>query len=135
MREIQFRAWDSKKNRMYSAEQMGIDELQLNPDGRGFFNASGITQRLSEYYPWIIPLQFTGLKDKNGKEIYEGDIVAWDYEYDADYDGDMPIVKRSTGKAKVKDIFDRWQINEAAREGRGVEVIGNIYENPELLTP
>lgn len=81
----------------------------------------------------LIRNQFTGLHDKHGKEIYEGDIIAWDYEYDSDYDGDMPIVKRSAGRAQVKDIFDTWQIKEAARESKGVEVVGNIYSNPELI--
>lgn len=112
-----------------------VDELYFHEDGSfgvGFIYMDGnMVSPDSEHVKGI--MQYTGLKDKNGKEIYEGDIIAWDYEYDSDYDGDMPIVKRSTGKAEVKDIFDRWRIHEAATEGNGVEVIGNIYEKPELI--
>jgi hypothetical protein len=80
-----------------------------------------------------IPMQFIGLMDRKRKEIYEDDVIAWDYEYDADYDGDMPIVKRSTGRAAVKDMCGHYAIRRAKEEGDGVEVIGNIHQNPELL--
>lgn len=122
-RGIRFRAWDGKIMRYANKEQFVI-----RFDGViGSFN--GETYDTVE---WPI-MQFTGRKDKNDVDIYEGDIIAWDYEYDADYDGDMPIVKRSTGKAPIKDIFDLYMIRRAAEEGKGCEVIGNIYQDPELL--
>jgi len=79
--------------------------------------------------------QFIGLIDCAKTDIYERDIISWDYEYDSDYDGDMPIVKRTTGRAEIKDIFDRSRIFTAAQEGGGVLVIGNTHQNPELLKP
>lgn len=72
MREIKFRAWDKHRKKMRSAEEMGRDQMTLSPDGRGFINVHRLLEE-SEYCTNLLPMQFTGLKDKNGKEIYEGD--------------------------------------------------------------
>jgi len=132
MREIKFRAWDTKLKKMWSAEEMGADELTINPDGRGFVNVSSVSTRLSEYATHLIPLQFTGLKDKNGKEIYEGDIVmVRNYLNGKLWDGHVHpcSVESIPGGYELKD---HW-MHESLRSSE-VEIIGNIYENPELLT-
>jgi uncharacterized phage protein (TIGR01671 family) len=80
-------------------------------------------------------LQYTGIKDENGKEIYEGDIVRYDTE-----DG----IKRSKVEFQMSDEEDHhisglvfiYICNEYSTldsETCDIEVIGNIYENPELL--
>jgi hypothetical protein len=71
-------------------------------------------------------MQYTGLKDKNGKEIYEGDVVKCDGEVTAvtyeDY-GFAPFVYQIPNAC---DAYSEW-------EYKSIEVIGNIYENHELL--
>lgn len=80
-------------------------------------------------------MQFTGLIDKNGKEIYEGDIMyfpeneqnIWEMQ-----DIKKPIIfERGAFRVDVYDTFKKVLDDETASEG---EIIGNIYENPELLT-
>lgn len=123
MREIKFRAWDKQDGMMH-----GLAALHFSGSG---VNSVKIFKRVSpshsnrtpaEYMrsPRFTLMQYTALKDKNGKEIYEGDILhQFDYE-------DNPLQRYV-----VKDLFRfGWHHTEW---GHQYEVIGNIYENPELL--
>lgn len=122
-REIKFRAWDGVNNVMkeweYIAIQFDITDLFGN-------------ERFT-------PMQFTGLTDKNGVEIYEGDIVTADLKqprlmnwpckgFIQFLNGEFVI---NTGKQLLDDDND-YYAHFWAHDN--IEVIGNIYEHPELLT-
>lgn len=121
-RPIKFRTW-------YPIEKVMKHKIALSYNGKivtGFNPfASGVDH--FTYEEKAILTQFTGLTDKNGKEIYEGDIVKnndsiWDIYYD---EGAWKM--GLNGKRTNNDhLF--------LLEPKHSEVIGNIYENPELLT-
>ena len=81
-------------------------------------------------------MQFTGLKDKNGKEIYEGDIIR-DGKDGNKYNGRLGVVEYVTNNSVGHPINGFWYRNSPDEVGtiypKNVEVIGNIYETPELL--
>ena len=124
-REIKFRAWD---------ESFGIMVYDIDPDHyEVYFNGNQLTCRPIDGNgdPFTLPLlQFTGLRDENGKEIYEGDIITSrlypfqdGYTHDVYFkDGDFRL--RWT-MFRLSEMFEHTHTD--------IEVIGNIYENPELL--
>jgi len=116
MREIKFRAWCVERSE------------RIKPNIYRYFDFDSYSEdRDSEYGEGKIRLdrketvveQFTGLKDKNGKEIYEGDILALDT---------TPILSI----VKWNDSMAGFEINNHGSNQK-VEVIGNVHESPELL--
>lgn len=128
-REIKFRAWDEKRR-----EWLDSDYHTMRLDGKEIKHKAGGRKN-------PILMQYTELRDRNGKEIYEGDVVeyddeermiddsgvmivgwnaehgAWGYEYQDDYvEGCREFSSHCVGDVLVESI-----------------VIGNIYENPELI--
>lgn len=129
MREIKFRAWGKLGKRMYyppsDATGLGVlaDFIQSH-SGKYGFNADGDS----------ILMQYTGLKDKNGKEIYEGDVLKVDNSLQVScwMRGDICTVKALPGRFKLENkAGDGNMMQEDMQDV--VEIIGNIYENPELL--
>jgi len=124
--EIEIRGWHVSRKQMFHSGEMVEDQLTLLTDGR-FINVNGSMQSLSIIYnkeKEFIPMLYTGMKDINGKKIFEGDILWYEAE---SYKGDVWF--EGTGfKTDCRGFGHEDLIN-----ADGAEVIGNVYENPELV--
>ena len=123
-REIKFRIWDKIYNKMREVKAINwwFDEGDIQ--SIEYIDEDHVDRRHDK--DDVILMQYTGLKDKNGKEIYEGDIIK------RTLDDECGIVGFERGtfviSDKVGDLYGflrSWYTT--------VEVIGNIHENPELL--
>lgn len=140
-REIKFRAWDKKEK--YIADVYEIDFCNENVILLDY-GAIDEFETHSRNFDEIELLQHTGLKDRNGKEIYEGDIIR-KFNYLGEECSINKIVWDSTlctgcHTEMIKDFIspkgygrEEVSIGLSVRECEYIEVIGNIYENPELL--
>lgn len=143
MREIKFRIWDYDLKRFVEQEF----NFLINSKGELFiFRNDKLT--FFDKEPYEIT-QHTGLKDKNGKEIYEEDIVEFDDVFEDEYgevcDGfNRAVVKFENGENTLTNFLDENSQTFESVEDRNTsfktliesieaKVIGNIYENPELL--
>jgi len=128
MRKIKFRAWDKTDGQMYYAIEDGIEfDDKSNYEFRHF-----LTLREGDYHKWEV-MQFTGLLDKNGKEIYEGDIFKCNYcdkdLFEIYYDEDDAKFNKRLIKGKGCGNVHCIHMTDFKRS----EIIGNIYSNPELI--
>ena len=127
-RIIKFRAWHTELKRMFSAEELGKDEMTLAVDGRGFVNVSGASTKLSQYISEMIPMQLTGLKDAGGDDFYEGDIFEDDQHW-------YQIIWDDEGSWLAMGIRGNDDNMSLSEFGNSPDswIQGNIYENPEWL--
>jgi uncharacterized phage protein (TIGR01671 family) len=122
-REIKFRVWDGKDMR----EPPPLNEWDME-DGEFWV----------EYCDNPI-MQFTGLKDKNGTDIYEGDVVGYNAYHGTHPEGEQPwtggvmVIEWNNESASFKTPFSETRGLPVSVPHESIEVIGNIYENPELL--
>lgn len=121
-REIKFRAWDDKSKKMWAPEV-----ICFMKDGKA---KAGLVMtpaqaKKGQHEGWFYDnplMQYTGLHDKNSKEIYEGDILKY-------FNNRMEVVEYEGGGFSPFAIPGR----EIVKMPSEVEVIGNIYENPEIM--
>lgn len=145
MREILFRAWDRKRKEMFPIHELEWHKISHSLtkcvgyddwDKDGYTMHGGGIMKYANEERFILQ-QYTGLRDKNGKYIFEGDVLNTHYE-----EGEGPIkgiVFYSNGAFKVtsdwvniKDYTVYDLLDEDLIQGNNAEVIGNLYENPEL---
>ena len=129
-REIKFRAWDNQENKWFKptfeAYSGSLEELLLSMSGRLTIRTLDGVADESTFPDRFELVQFTGLLDKNGVDIYEGDLLSFGRDvieilwWDAGFH--VQIVGHKLPMGKMFEIHQRG------------EVIGNIYENPDLLT-
>ncbi|WP_277680182.1 YopX family protein [Gracilibacillus dipsosauri] len=136
MREIKFRAWNIQEEFMHRVVSVGCDKKDKWPTL--VYMKNGFIDSVEE--PHIL-MQYTGLKDMNGNEIYEGDVVRFcDFASDitGGHMGDSIITGVVTYDYAMWFINDKYDepelpLCDAHLNDDEFEVIGNIYENPELL--
>lgn len=150
-REIKFRAWDKSREVMmqpfisyYTKDGIiTVSEDYHEDDGPNDWDKSFCANEL---------MQFTGLKDKNKNDLYEGDIVQFEFVteiskrmvnglivyrndhccFQAKYDGGVKF--QNAYRLLVADPYDNKNPSKVFFDPE-IEIIGNIYENPHLLTP
>ena len=136
-----FRAWDKKKNDWFDEDS---GELYIELNGNINFGWNG--EVMDDYTDRVILLQYTGLKDSNGVEIYEGDILKCTSRIytnlgatgTGEYEETIKQVIWKDDSWGTRVISSNLTSKGAEKSGlvisaKYAEIIGNIYENPELL--
>lgn len=134
MREIKFRAWDTKDKVMRSNTELCLIENSKMTTMKGLI-LDGIGTNTLDCTPLeSILMQYTGLKDKNNREIFEGDILQESYDFDNKITKSRAqqviwIDKNACFGLIPSNPYEYTDLNFHPDR----EIIGNIYENPELL--
>lgn len=114
MKNIKFRAWDKINEEMIPWGRLlngyNLRNVFMGPEMSG-----------------LILMQYTGLKDKNGVEIFEGDIYRYEYLTGSGVEYRNSVVEWETTEVAYEGVFHGYELNNYE-----VEVIGNIYQNSEL---
>ena len=129
-RVIKFRSWVEHEDKISGKNNYSY--MQENPEFQGSINAIFATsgkEPLNIYGCKVTYMQFTGLHDKNGVEIFEGDVWQWSenrkhvVEFDVERAGWFPFADDDGCGCCADQVYDP----------EGGEVIGNIYQHPHLL--
>lgn len=135
MREFKFRVWDNNDKRMYTNEYLTEDAQDIRPcisfEGYVFADSEGGCFGGDGF----ILMQYVGLKDNNNKEVYEGDILMSDgFRGEVFY---LPCGFYVSPIIGENDIWDNFNesggVNTKTGRCEWFRIIGNIYENPELV--
>ena len=127
---IKFRTWNSVTKEMEQVIQINLKNHYVQTTFNKFRYSYGQPDD-------VIVEQYTGLKDKNGKEIYEGDILAWHSNIYRKHDWVGLVLYRGAGFAVQESdksySSPEWLDCACRKDANIIEVIGNIHENPDLL--
>ena len=123
MRKIKFRAWDKENEKMMKVSSLHLENKEISVKENGTFHLF----RMQDL------MQYTGLKDKNGKEIYEGDVVLVKLGGISTWYKTVIKFKEGVFIASLIDGKDYIYIFNRGFDNNDFEVIGNIYENKKLL--
>lgn len=134
MKELKFRIWIKDEKRYY--DESDEESYMIVPNG----NVTYTSEAYEEYGVWfndttnatngVIVEQYTGLKDKNGKEIYEGDLVEYTTCYYGNEKRHRKVVEWSEWDS---DDFGEPHNLGYSNLSECMEVIGNVHENANLL--
>ena len=123
MREIRFRAWSEDTHEMVQVVRLDIKEGTIHYENG--IKSINREQELGFWWKPYVLIQYTGLKDKNDVEIYEGDIVRY-------FKNELAVIVYQNGGVDIRSLS--WRDCEPIQRRLGeIEVIGNIYENKDLL--
>lgn len=148
MREIKFRAWDDVTSKMYHTGEEDMMHFYFNSNGMVVdsfentkipFEDNLYDDVITETLEHLEYMQYTGLKDKNGTEIYDGDYIRYSMRTinGSIYTHVCRVFQHESGTWRIEGYHE----DNHSYETKGTvyathlicEVIGNIYENPELV--
>ena len=127
MREIKFRAWLKEERKMVNVETLFIGINRL------CFGNSKTEDLFFRDFEEVELMQYTGLKDKNGKEIYDGDIVLVESGGTSTWYKTVIKFKEGAFIASLIDGEDYIYIFNRGFDSNDFEILGNFYENKNLL--
>jgi len=150
MREIKFRAWNKKTKMMVDLKS--ITPCALDEQMNNQMALQGFDGLFIPFMNDLEIMQYTGLKDKNGKEIYEGDIIeaefhpwpvyvvyhnnrgcfGWQKDKKKEDIAVLTEEAKATGAVACTGVFGTFEMDLDLIDEHGQEVIGNIHENPEF---
>ena len=132
MKEIKFRAWLKEDKKMVNVETMDFTDKSIQYLEKSEFINAYLLRRVG--FDDIELMQYIGLRDKNGKEIYEGDIIKYKFPYDIRLKHISPVKFLETEASfGIKDRYGNEIPLYTISANNYFEVIGNIYENKNLL--
>lgn len=122
-REIKFRAWSPR------VTKQGDKFIGAFTDVHAILKEGRLisTDFIDDY---IVFQEYTGLKDMNGNEIYEGDITQWNGDQET---GTFEVKFLSGHFSAGGPLHLSWSIDHVTLQVNNLEIIGNVYENPELM--
>ncbi len=136
-RELKFRVWNGSEM-VYDVTVGKFGVFYVNPSNNGLdpIDSASLTPLTTKYHDDTPVMQFTGLKDKNGVEIFEGDVIEMEarFTYDVRFEDAMFVCYHLNTRG-IKGV--KWgplhRFFDPDFTEYHVAVIGNIYSNPELL--